>query len=249
MKLEIGEAGVAVFRLQGGKANAIDQAFIDRLGGLLDELQQTDARALVITGYDRYFSAGLALPALVGLDRRAMHRFITAFDDVMLRLFQCPLPTLAAINGHAIAGGCVLALQADYRMMADGPAQIGLSEAQLGIALPPIVIETLRSQMPPASLIPVAYEGRLLGPSVAVLLGLVHEVVPAAELGARAVERVARLAGAKGQAFAAIKHELRQPAVAAIRQNSEGVERWLDCWFSDEGQAAIEQVVRKISKR
>jgi enoyl-CoA hydratase len=249
MKLEIRPEGVAIARLEAGKANAIDHSFIDRLDGLLDELQRTEARALVVTGYDRYFSAGLSLPTLIDLDRAQMSEFIERFDNAMLRLFECPLPTVAAINGHAIAGGCVIALQADYRMMADGPSQIGLSEAQLGISLPPIVIETLRSQLPPASLIPIAYEGRLLAPSVAVLLGLVHEVVPQAELEARAMLRAAQLASGKGQAFAAIKHALRQPAVEAVRRNGDGVARWLDCWFSDAGRAAVAEAVDKLSNR
>ena len=84
---------------------------------------------------------------------------------------------VAAVNGHAIAGGCVLAMQADERIMAEGEGRIGLNEIQLGLGLPAVILETLRSQVPAATLLPVAVEGELLDPQRARSLGLVQEVV------------------------------------------------------------------------
>src|SRR5438477_10858113 len=108
---------VALLRLESGKVNAINPAFVEALDGLLGQLG--DARAVVLVGQGNTFSAGLDLPALVGLDLPVMRGFMDRFDKLMLRLFELPLPVVAAINGHAIAGGCVLALQADVRIAAD----------------------------------------------------------------------------------------------------------------------------------
>src|SRR5476649_2755845 len=97
---------VAILRIQAGKANAINAPFLERLAALTSDLG--DARALVITGHHGFFSAGLDLPALLTLDRPSMQTFIESFGAGMQRIFDLPLPVVAAVNGHAIAGGCVL---------------------------------------------------------------------------------------------------------------------------------------------
>src|SRR5262245_17875197 len=140
---------VALIRLRAGKANAMDQPFLRGLIRLIDELATSRAGAAVLTGYEGYFSAGLAIPSLIGLQRDELRSFLSLFEEAMRRVLECPLPVVAAVNGHAIAGGCVLALQCDVRLMADGPGRIGLNEVQLGIGLPASVIEPLRLQLPP----------------------------------------------------------------------------------------------------
>ncbi|MGZ6131894.1 MAG: enoyl-CoA hydratase/isomerase family protein, partial [Myxococcaceae bacterium] len=99
MELEI-RGGVAVLSMRAGKANAISAAFLERLSAHLDELEASDAAALVLTGEGKSFSAGLDLPEVMGLDRPALERFIRRFSEVMLRIFALPLPVVAAINGH-----------------------------------------------------------------------------------------------------------------------------------------------------
>ena len=173
-------ADAVVLRMQAGKANAIGPAWLARMETLLDEALAARPRALVITGYEGFFSAGLDLPALDALAEEQMGSFVLAFSRTMLRVFELPLPVVAAVNGHAIAGGCVLALQADLRVGARAEFRMGLNEVQLGIALPAVVLETLRAQVPPQSLLPIALEGRLFTPQEANALGLLHELVPAA---------------------------------------------------------------------
>ncbi len=148
---------VALIRLENGKANAIGPSFLDRLESLLGQLGE--ARAAVITGQGSTFSAGLDLPALVDLDRVRMRAFVLRFETAMMRVFELPIPLVAAVNGHAVAGGCVLALQADVRIGADREARIGLNETQLGIGLPSLVVETLRWQVPGPSLAAVPPAG------------------------------------------------------------------------------------------
>jgi enoyl-CoA hydratase/carnithine racemase len=239
-----GGAAIRLFRLTGGKANAMDGALLDDIERQIDELERGPARAAVLTGYERFFSAGLALPRLVDLDRAAMRAFIEHFARAMRRVLACETPIVAAINGHAIAGGCVLALMCDWRICADGSAKIGLNETQLGIGLPAIVIEPLRAQVPPASLVRVALEGRLFLPREAHAIGLVHEVVAPDALLARAEAKARELAAPPPVAVAQVKRALRAPILEAIaRTAAEETERWLDSWFTDAAQARLRAAV------
>jgi len=140
----------------------ISAALLERLDGLIAQLG--DARAAVITGQGSAFCAGLDLPALADLDRQTMRGFIQRFSAVMLRIFELPIPLVAAVNGHAVAGGCVLALQADVRIGADRDARIGLNETSSESACL-WRCGTLRWQVPGPSLAPLALEGRLVSPA------------------------------------------------------------------------------------
>jgi len=238
---------VALFRLDNKKANAIDAAFLDQIERLPDQVESIGARAIVITGYDRYFSAGLALPQLVSFDREAMRGFITRFSEVMLALYACPLPVVAAVNGHAVAGGCVLSLMADVRVMVEDAGKIGLNEVQLGIGLPASVVEPLRATVPASSLRPIAMEGRLFTPPEALALGLVDELWPAAELEKRAIDRAQAMASLSPLAFAQVKRSLRAPVLEyAARVADEQTERWLDGWCSEPAQRRIGELVASL---
>ncbi len=248
MRIERKDA-VALLRIETGRANAIGPAWLDGMNAELDALAASDARALVITGYGNFFSAGLDLPSLLPLDQPAMQAFIGRFNDTMLRLFDLTLPVVAAINGHAVAGGCVLALQADWRLMADGDGRIGLNEVPLGIGLPAVVVETLRCQVPASSLLPIALEGRLLSPHEAMELDLVRQVLPAERLLDTALEKATALASLPSAAFAQVKRSLRRPISAAITaQNAHDASRWTETWFSESGQSRIRAAVARLKK-
>ncbi len=242
---------LVVFRIAAGKANAMGRPFLDGLNGLLDELRDRHpaARAVVVTGYERYFSAGLDLPTLIGLDRGEMERLIAYFSSTMLRLFRLPLPVVAAVNGHAIAGGCVLALQADRRVMAIGDGRIGLSEVRLGIGLPSLVVETLRSQVPPASMAKIALEGRLFSAQEARDVGLVDEVVSDDTLWKAALANARELAALPREAFSQIKGALRRPFVDEIVRSGDDEVLWVDTWFSESGQRGVRRAVEELRSR
>jgi enoyl-CoA hydratase len=238
---------LALIRLENGKANAIGPSFLDRLEALLGELGE--ARAAVITGQGSAFSAGLDLPALVDLDRVRMRAFILRFGVVMMRVFELPIPLVAAVNGHAVAGGCVLALQADVRIGADREARIGLNETQLGIGLPSLVVETLRWQVPGPSLAVLGLEGRLVSPREALQLGLLHELAADGELLPRALQRASALAALPPAGVRMVKESLRRPAARAARANETAdAERWLETWFAPESQRRLSETVARLKK-
>ena len=242
-------SGVAILPMRAGKANAIGTAFLDRLSAQLDAVESTRASALVLTGEGTAFSAGLDLPEVAGMDRAALERFIRRFSEVMLRVFALPVPVVAAINGHAIAGGCVLAMQADVRLAAEGDYRIGLNEVAIGLGLPAVVLETLRCQVSPGSLGPVALEGRLLRPGEARELGLVEAVLPPAVLLEQARGRAAELAALPRPAFRDVKQALRGPVAAAVRRvEREDARRWVETAFTPAARERLADVVARLNR-
>jgi enoyl-CoA hydratase len=241
---------VALLRMNAGKANAINPRFLELLGGLLDALSAAPPAALVLTGDGRAFSAGLDLPALVDFGTEALTDFIQRFSDTMLRVFTLPWPVVAAVNGHAVAGGCVLALQADQRVMAAGEGRIGLNEVRLGIGLPVAVVETLRCQLPASSLFRVAAEGALFLPEEALRLGLVHEVAEPGRLLERALERARELAALPPVGFAQVKASLRRPALASIASSaSSDAAGWVTTFHSQDAQRLLRDTVARLTKK
>jgi enoyl-CoA hydratase len=159
------------------------------------------------------------------------------------------LPTVAAINGHAIAGGCVLALQCDARIASAAPIKIGLNEVQIGIGLPAAVLEPLRLRVPPTSLTAITLEGTLFEPGRAKEIALVDELVAPAELEARALARAQELARAPRTAYAQVKAALLRPALSAIdAHGADERERWLDTWFAPGGQDLVRAAVARLRK-
>jgi len=245
---------MTVLTLCAGKANAFDVPLLEAVIRGVDTALADGATALIVTGDGASFSGGLALPSLIELDRAGVRTLITTFTTAMRRVLEAPIPVVAAINGNAIAGGCVLALMCDERILVDegpkAPPKIGLNEAQLGLGLPAVVIELVRARLPAAAHVAVALEGRLVEPDEARQLGLVDEVVAAGQLEARVLERAAALATASPVAYAQIKRALLRPTLEAIdRVDAAETEAWLDTWFSVEGQRRMRATVARISRK
>lgn len=244
------DAELAILHMHGGKANSMSPALVRRLSELCGEVEASDAQALIITGDGKSFSAGLALPELINLDRDVMRGFMGEFKQAMLRVFTLPMPVIAAIDGHAIAGGCVLTCQCDVRIAADRPIKIGLNEVQLGIGMPAVVVETVRMFLPPSSLAEVALRGQLFEPNHALALGLVDEVVEPDRLLARARERARELTAVPKAAYAHVKLGFRRPTIEAIERTDAAVaEQWLDTWFSAHAQTRLRAVVERLASK
>jgi enoyl-CoA hydratase len=247
------DEGIGVLTMAAGRANAIDGDFLAALATTLERAVRERPRALIVTGTGAAFSAGLALPALVELPRAELREVMRDFTRVMRQLLELPLPTVAAINGAAIAGGCVLALMCDQRVMvSDGgksAPRIGLNESQLGIGLPAVVVEVVRHKLPATSFVPVALAGALFEATRAHEFGLIDEVTVAAELHGRAMTRARAMTAPGAEAYAQIKRAWTRPLVAAIDSADDvELESWLDTWFSADGQARLRAIVTWLKK-
>jgi Delta3-Delta2-enoyl-CoA isomerase len=152
---------LGILHLHTGNANAMNERLLQVVSAGLQEAAKANLNGLVLTGYDRFFSAGLDLLAVYEFDREQMRRFIADWEAAMIRLFEFPLPVIAAINGAATAGGCILAMACDYRIMAAEGAAIGMNGIRLGISLPAAALEIARDGTPALQLTYVLYSGRL----------------------------------------------------------------------------------------
>ena len=233
-----------VVAMRHGPANAFDPVLVARLGASLDEAERS-GRPLVLTGNDRFFSAGLDLAGLPE-DRDEMGDFVDAFDELVRRLFLFPCPTVAAVNGHAVAGGAILATACDVRIGATGSYRIGVSEVQLGVIFPAAAFEVLRAAIPPERTMEVLLRGRLTGPADALANGFLHELAEPEALAAQAAERAEELGALPREAYAHTKRELRGGfAERALSQAAEKRERFLDTWFSEESKARRAAILGK----
>lgn len=234
--------------MRHGPANALDPVLVARLGASLDEAEAS-GRPLVLTGNDRFFSAGLDLAGLPE-DRGEMGAFVDAFDELVRRLFLFPCPTVAAVNGHAVAGGAILATACDVRIGATGAYRIGVSEVQLGVIFPAVAFEVLRAAIPPERTAEVLLRGRLTGPEDALANGFLHELAEPESLAVRAAERAEELGALPREAYAHTKRELRGGfADRALSQAAAKRERFLDTWFSGESKARRTAILGRGKKR
>ena len=197
-------------RLDAPGKNALATALMERTR---DALRAAGGAPVLLTGANDAFSAGLNLKEVVSLDAAGMARFLDLLEDLVATLFAYPGPTVAAVNGHAIAGGCVLALCCDHRVIgADARIRIGLNEVALGVSFPPRTLAAVVHRIPPRSRDEILLGAELHAPEAALRLGLVDEI--AADPVARARERLAWLASHPAPAYAATKLTLRAAAVA-----------------------------------
>jgi enoyl-CoA hydratase len=244
---------VALVTLNSPPANALGTPVLSALAATIDALRADDARAVVLTGSGRFFSAGLDLfevAKLVGSpDAEA---FARRFDGLVAGLFALEKPVVAAINGHAIAGGAVLAATADFRLIADAELKIGVTEVQLGVVYPTSALEVVRFACAGPHLAELLYRGNTYGPADAVVRRLADEVVPAADLLGRALALAAELAEHRPLAFASSKRALRAEHLARMQTaSSGGIDPVWRTWQTPDAMQAIlayrERTLRKKS--
>jgi enoyl-CoA hydratase/carnithine racemase len=201
--------GVAVLTMRHGKANALDTELCQALCGALDDAAAASVAAVVLTGAGSVFSAGVDLKRVTAGRQGYLAAFLPELRRVFTRLATFELPVVAAVNGHAIAGGFILFAAADWVVMAEGPGRAGVTELLVGVPFPAVALELLRLRAGDAQARPLAVSGATFDAGEALARGLVDETVPAAELAGRSLAAAQRLA-ALGPAFGLTKRQLRQ---------------------------------------
>ena len=241
--------GIASVCLDNPPAHAISRRLASELKSALDGLEEAMPRALLVTSTgERFFSAGLDLIELYDLERPDIEAFSQDFLQVFLRFFRFPAPVVAAVNGHAIAGGAILALTADRRLLARGNHLFGLNEVQVGLPLPGSLFEVVRaaigSQHAPEALL----EGKNFGADDALKIGFVHEVVERSELQARAFALAERLAQIPRKAYQRMKELLHADAEARMAKWLEN-DPFVEIWFEEETRRAMGAAREKLLKK
>jgi enoyl-CoA hydratase len=208
--------GVALLRMADGKANTMSTEFCREVAARVEEVGRSPARAVVITGNGRIFSAGVDLIRLRDGGVPYVREFLPALSTMLRSVFVCPKPVVAAINGHAIAGGCVLACAADRRLMAREAGHIGVTELLVGVPFPPAAMEIMRAAVAPQYFEDTILSGATFAPPEAMTRGLVHDIVEPDALLDRAIAAATTLAALPPAAFALTKRQLRAPTIERL---------------------------------
>ncbi len=232
------QAGIAVVTLDRGKVNALDLDLLRAISSTFGSLG--DAKGVVLTGAGRAFSAGVDLRRLGDGGASYVGEFVPALRDALLDIFDCPRPVVAAINGHAIAGGCLLAMACDARLMASGT--IGLTELLVGLPFPGAAFEIAQWAAGPA-VSTLIMTGRTLAPYEALDMGLVQQVVAAEALLGASLALAEQLAQIPQQAYATTKSQLHGATRRRIRELDPDDAEVLALWQSP---AALDRIRRYL---
>jgi len=217
--------------LDGPGKNALGTRMMESILARLDEAGDEPVR---FSGAGDALSAGLDLKEVASLDAAGIARFVDLVERVMARIFDYPAPTVACVNGHAIAGGCVVTVCCDHRVATSDPrARIGLNEVALGLVFPPKILRIVSSRVPPRSRHEVLLRAALHAPADALRLGLVDELADDAR--AASEERVRELAELPRAAYVATKRALRAGVTSfSDAEYAAAMETTLGTWRSDE---------------
>jgi len=243
---------LAVLRLDKPRGNAIDEALADELTLACIELD-ADAGVrgvLLASAHPKLFCPGLDLVGLLEYDRPSMKRFMGKFAGLVWQLYGLRKPVVAAVSGHAIAGGCILALTADHRVLRRGGVQIGLNEVRIGVPLPWSVAVMLRSAIAPGALARVALLGRNFADDEALAAGLADELADTAGFEDFCLRRLEEFAEKDLAALGTTKAWLRSDALRDMKSHEGRLSRdFLDAWFSEPTRARIQETVASLGKR
>ena len=232
-----------LFRLSHGPAHALDLDLLDRLDTRLGEVAD-DSKAVVITGTGSMFSAGVDLRRVLAEDRHYTEALIGALDRCLRRMTSFPRPLIAAVNGHAIAGGLVIACGCDYRLLAAGGSRLGLTELAVGVPFPRMAFEVVRQALGSRTARRLILGADLIDESEAKEIGVVDEVVASDLLIARACEIGDRWASISPGAFSITKRQFSAELDARMLHHSDvDAEETVSAWVADETRTAIERFV------
>ena len=243
------EGPVAVVSLAKGVTNPLGSMLVGELLGVIERVRDDPgAKAMVLTSEsDRFFSIGLDIPELIEFEKDRFAEFAEAFDRLCLELYAMPKPTVVAIKGHATAGGAILALCADHRVMTAGRAVMGLNEVKLGVTVPYTTVRMLRDLVGGRSAARIMEMGDFFGPEEALALGMVDEVVPPEQVMNLSMELATSLAASPTEAYAAIKRTRTAPVVADIEAHlEERRAEFVDLWYSPHAREQLEQAMLKF---
>lgn len=243
-------SSVTVLRMAHGKASALDVELCKELTAHLESAKTSACGAVVLTGTGNIFCAGVDLLRLLNDGASYLQGFLPALRTLLETVFFFPKPVVAAVNGHAIAGGCILTCAADRRLMANGPGRIGVNELLVGVPFPIIALEMVRFATAPQHFQRLVYTGATVSPAEALTVGFVDEVVEPQELIDRAVAAAEHLLAIPAQAFELTKRQLRWPVQQRVREESLIFDRAVDeIWAHGDTHEVIRRFVAQTFKK
>ncbi len=235
-------------RMDRPPVNALDAGLVQALLDALKPPTDPAIRAFVLSGQPGIFSAGLDLPSLLALDRDGMAAFWRQLVVLLRTIARSPVPVLAAMTGHSPAGGTVLCLYADYRVMAQGDYRVGLNEVQVGLPVPDFIQRGLVRLVGPRQAGSLVMGGSLIGPDDARTIGLVDELAAPEQVLECALRRARQWLALPQLAFQATR-EISRRDLRFMDQDPAEIETLVTFWFRPETQEALHRYVDSFRKR
>ena len=236
--------GIATVTLQRGKVNALNEPMVDEIAHAFGDLAtDTEVKSIIFTGSGKFFSFGFDVPEFLKYSKKDFIRFIEKFTHLYTYLFQFPKPVIAALNGHTIAGGCMLATACDFRVMASGKGKISLNEITFGAPVFAGSAEMLRFCVGSRNAQSILYSGAMFAAEEAFGLGLVDQVSSEDALLEDARKVAQELGEKNSSAFTSIKKLLRKPvAEEMIKYEKDYILKFADIWYSESTREKLQKI-------
>jgi 3,2-trans-enoyl-CoA isomerase len=241
----ISHGDIVELQLDRPPANALNHALLRRLLDAMNEITAGGSKGLILSGQQGMFCAGVDVPELIGMDRRAILEFWGLLFDSSKALLTSPVPVVAMLEGHSPAGGAVLAAHCDYRIAADGPFKIGFNEVQVGLPLTGTILYVFENLVGPRMARQLAMQGKMLTMPEARDVGLVDELLAPATVRDRTLEYLESLLSLPPMAMNHTRLAGKARLINAAR-NANDVEQLTDTWFGAETQAAMQALVERL---
>lgn len=242
--------GVDIVRLQHGKVNALDLELLQELQEVLKTTAGSANGAMVLTGSGSCFSAGVDLNRIIKDGAPYIKDFLPELSAALCVAFLFPKPLVAAINGHAIAGGCILAWACDNQIMTADAGQIGLTELAVGVPFPPIALEITRARVPQNYFNEIVLGASTYPSQAALAMGLVDSLVPPEDLLPNAIQHARSLVHPSPQAFSLTKQAMRQAAMLRAQESNAEVLKQIETfWQTPEAMLSIHNFALKTMRK
>ncbi|MGD2089505.1 MAG: enoyl-CoA hydratase/isomerase family protein [Candidatus Aminicenantes bacterium] len=240
---------VMVVKLNRGVINALNLELVHRLSEAFGKAKNDpDVHGLVLgSSNEKFFCIGFDIPGLYELNQEDFSRFYRAFNNMCLELYTLPKPTTAAITGHATAGGCILAICCDYRLIAEGKKLMGLNEIKLGVPVPYLADCILHSIVGVRYARDIIESGDFYRHEQSLKMGVVDQILPLEQVRSLAVEKVQLLGSINQQAYALIKRnrvETIEAKFLACREEKQ--EAFIQCWYSLQARQKLKEAIEKF---
>jgi enoyl-CoA hydratase/carnithine racemase len=240
---------VGIIKLNHGTTNALNSELIRKLTEALHVIKNdSEVRSLVLSSAnEKFFAIGLDIPELFNLTQEEFTKFYHSYNSMCMDLYSFPKPTIAAITGHAIAGGCILTLCCDYRLMAEGRKLMGLNEIKLGVPIPYPGDCVLRQLIGIKMVREITDMGDFYDSKTLLQIGMVDEVVPIDQLLSTAIEKAHKLGSLPLDAFQKIKRNRIEAVEYQMRKNlAEKEKLFVESWYRDATRERLKEAMKKF---
>lgn len=242
---------LAIITLNRGKSNSLNREMVTELSDMLQNIaSDANIGGAIITGKENFFSAGLDLIELYHYNEEEARSFWNLFLDFVAKITAFKKPLIAAINGHSPAGGCVIALACDARVMAQGKYIIGLNEVPVGIIVPNSIFELYSFWLGKANATRSLLEGKLFNPEEAITIGLVDEVVKQEGILTAAERKARKYMAFEQNTWSQSKINIRKSLIETTSADqSADLELMLKQWWSSNTRAILKTIIDSLQKK